>query len=443
MFKLLIMNIMQFQSALDQIKNILKTSPHGMSITEIARTLNKNQHSVGRYLDILLVSGQVEMRTYGKAKVYSLSSRVPLNTLMGGLNDLILDLDADNRIVQVNDHFLTLLKKTRKDLEGKNLSYIPLTEQITETIFASIRSALESGLTDSEVTVQRKDPEIYRQKVIPTVFEDGTSGTIILLENITGRKNAEHALQASEKQFRLMADNIQDGIVIYRNRRLAYMNPRVEEISGYSREELRNLSPLEISAPEDHDRIEQAINGLSATDNMISEIPFWLLRKDGTRRYVSCRITSLRQDSETLLYTIITDMTEWKYTQEALENQLVFLQHMIDTFPNPLFYLDTEGHYLGCNSAFVRMTGRALREIAGKNDREIGGSWEADLLGKYNNDLLGQAGIRTYVGIFHHPDGNDLRVTLQKSTMTTTGGTVTGIIGIVLSSADMNDSPGE
>jgi Mn-dependent DtxR family transcriptional regulator len=71
-----------FQAELDHIKNILKSSTHGMSITEIAHALNKNQHSVGRYLDILHVSGHVEMRMYGKAKVYSLSSRVPLNTLM-------------------------------------------------------------------------------------------------------------------------------------------------------------------------------------------------------------------------------------------------------------------------------------------------------------------------------------------------------------------------
>ena len=59
----------QFQEELDQIKKILKSSHHGMSVTEIARTLKKNQHSVGRYLDILLVSGHVERRMYGKAKV--------------------------------------------------------------------------------------------------------------------------------------------------------------------------------------------------------------------------------------------------------------------------------------------------------------------------------------------------------------------------------------
>src|SRR5512138_1246636 len=108
----------QFKAELDAVKKILKNSSHGMSVTEIARMLNKNQHSVGRYLDILLVSGQVEMRSYGKAKVYSLSSRVPLTMVMGRMGDLILILDADNRVVQVNDQFLRLLGRSRNDLVG-------------------------------------------------------------------------------------------------------------------------------------------------------------------------------------------------------------------------------------------------------------------------------------------------------------------------------------
>jgi PAS domain S-box-containing protein len=429
----------QFQDELENIKKILKSSSHGMSVTEIARTLNKNQHSVGRYLDILLVSGHVEMRMYGKAKVYSLSSRVPLNTMMGGLHDLILVLDNDSRIVQINDQFLQLLKKARKDLLGKDIAYIRFSEPVADIIFSSVRSSLESELMDREIVLTDGYNRVYRQKIIPTVFEDGESGTIILLENITERKSAELALRASEEQYRLLADNIQDGITIYRNKKLTYMNRRIEEIFGYSRDELTSLSPIDITAPEDRDRIEQLLNSCSHTENIPSEVPFWMVRKDGTRRFVSCRITSIQHDNETVLYIVVTDMTEWKHAQDALENQLVFLQHMIDTFPNPLFYLDTQGRYLGCNSAFARMTGKNLGSIAGKTNYEIGGSWEADLFDKYNFDLFERPGIRNYTGTFHQPEGDISKITLQKSTMTTLEGYVAGIIGIILSSEDLKN----
>jgi PAS domain S-box-containing protein len=422
----------QFQTELADIKKILKSSSHGMCVTEIARTLNKNQHSVGRYLDILLVSGHVEMRTYGKAKVYTLSSRVPLNTLMGGLQDLILVLDEDNRIVRINDQFLQLVKKARKDLLGTDITNILSSDPITMKIFSSICSTLESGLTDWEIILDEEGGGVYRQKIIPTVFEDGDSGTIILLENITERKSSEQALRTSEEQFRLMADNIQDGIVIYRNKKLAYMNRRVEEIFGYSGDEFIHLSPLDITAPEERDRIEKVLNHCSSTDTIPPEIPFWMVRKDGTRRFVSCRITSLQHETETVLYIVITDMTEWKHAQDALENQLFFLQHMIDTFPNPLFYIDTRGHYLGCNSAFAGLTGKGIDDLAGKTNAEIKESWDINLFEKFNTDLVKISGVKTYQGPFHHPNGRSSVITIQKSTMTTIGGVVTGVVGIIL-----------
>ena len=61
------------------IKNVLRQNPEGMSVTDIAKALNKNKNTTGRYLDILLISGHVDMRTYGMAKVFTLSQRVPLS----------------------------------------------------------------------------------------------------------------------------------------------------------------------------------------------------------------------------------------------------------------------------------------------------------------------------------------------------------------------------
>ena len=57
-----------YQHELSLIKDLLKKNPEGMSVTDISKALNKNKNTIGRYLDILLISGQVDMRTYGKAK---------------------------------------------------------------------------------------------------------------------------------------------------------------------------------------------------------------------------------------------------------------------------------------------------------------------------------------------------------------------------------------
>ncbi len=414
-----------------QIKEILKNSPQGMSVTEIARALNKNKHSVGHYLDRLLISGHVEMRTYGKAKVFSLSSRIPLNSFMGYAQDLIIVLDRDQRIVRINDQFLDLVKKSRSEILNKNPAFISFPDQTAQTIFSSIRSCLESGVFYKELSVKNDKEQVFFQKIIPTVFEDGERGIIILLEDITQRKSAESALRTSEEQFRLMADNIQDGIVIYENGNAIYTNRRVEEIFGYSMEELATRSPIDLAAPEERTRVMKIIDECSASGNLPSSIMFWIIRKDHTRRYISNRITSIERGDSLVRYIIITDMTEWKQAQDGLIDQLAFLQHMIDTFPNPLFYLDPLGRYLGCNTAFEKLTGKKSEEIAGKTNCEISGSWQGEIFSKNDADLLKRSGIVTYKGLFYQTNGQPSIVTIQKSTLNSVKGVLSGIVGII------------
>jgi len=419
----------QVPDHLARIREILKEAPHGMSVTEIARALDKNNHSVGRYMDILLVSGQVEMRTYGKAKVFTLSSRVPMDSLMGGTQDLLLVLDGDNRIVRINEQFLNLLKRTRGEVLGKNISFIPLSDSSGETVFSTIRASLESGQFDTEFRVT---DQVFRQKIVPAVFEDGQKGMIVLLENITEKKNAGEALRASEEQFRLMADTIQDGMVICRDGVVTYANRRVEEIFGYPREELSLISPADFSDPGERERVDEFLEMLKSPESTPLEITLWIVRKDGTRRYISCRLTSLRHGESTIRYLLITDMTGWKHAQDALENQLGFLQHMIDTFESPLFYVDRQERYLGCNAAFTRLTGKSIEDLAGKTDAEIGGRWPADLFTRGNEALQMYQDAMTCTGEFLHPDGHGTLLTIRKTLLTAQDGTVAGIVGIIL-----------
>ncbi|MDO9325485.1 MAG: PAS domain S-box protein [Methanoregula sp.] len=67
------------------------------------------------------------------------------------------------------------------------------------------------------------------------------------------------AFISSEEKFRRMAENLQDGIIIKENDRVIYANSRIEEIFGYSQKELSALTPQDLAAPEDRERIKQII----------------------------------------------------------------------------------------------------------------------------------------------------------------------------------------
>lgn len=70
-----------------QIKELLEKNPQGLSITSIVSSTRINRNTAGRYLDNLLVSGQVEMRHFGMAKIYSLSQRLPVSSILSISSD--------------------------------------------------------------------------------------------------------------------------------------------------------------------------------------------------------------------------------------------------------------------------------------------------------------------------------------------------------------------
>lgn len=65
-----------------------------------------------------------------------------------------------------------------------------------------------------------------------------------------------------------------------------------------------------------------------------------------------------------------------RQAEEALRGQLQFSQQLIDTIPNPVFYKDREGRYLGCNSTFETFVGKSKNEIIGKTVYDLAPSRE-------------------------------------------------------------------
>ena len=76
----------------------------------------------------------------------------------------------------------------------------------------------------------------------------------MILEDVTEHILAEKEIRESEERFRMMADNIQDGLIILENGKTIYANKRIAEITGYSIKELWAMKPIAIIAPEDREK---------------------------------------------------------------------------------------------------------------------------------------------------------------------------------------------
>ena len=117
----------------------------------------------------------------------------------------------------------------------------------------------------------------------------------------------------------------------------------------------------------------------------------------------------------------------------ALRSQLSFTQQLLEAMPNPVFYKDKEGRYLGCNRAFEAFVGRPREQVIGKRYREVAPSDIASHSESFDQALLAKAGSTTYESTaLDAKDGSAHDILVNKATFLDPGGEIVGLVGSVV-----------
>jgi len=176
-----------------------------------------------------------------------------------------------------------------------------------------------------------RDDEVYWRKdgtSFPVEFwshtvvrEGKTLGAVITFIDITERKQAEAALRKSEERWRSVYENSAIGVALTDlNGRFLAVNRAYEKMLGYTEDELRKLTFLEITEEDYRDDNWQLINELLEGKRQQFQIEKQYRRKDGTLRWVSNNV-SLVPGTESVTRFIMAlseDITQRKQAEAAL-----------------------------------------------------------------------------------------------------------------------------
>ncbi|MGZ5047342.1 MAG: bifunctional diguanylate cyclase/phosphodiesterase [Usitatibacter sp.] len=116
-----------------------------------------------------------------------------------------------------------------------------------------------------------------------------------------------------------------------------------------------------------------------------------------------------------------------------LRAQLSFTQQLIEAMPNPVFFKDREGRYLGCNRAFEKFVGEPRDELIGRTVRDIAGAELAGLTEAADEALLAGPGAQSYeTSMVHGVDGLSHDVIVSKASLVDPSGKIAGLVGVLV-----------
>ncbi len=392
---------------LSRIKNVLKFRSKGMSISEIAHNLKLNRNSVAKYLEILQISGQVEAKKYGTSKVYTLSSRVPVSAMLGFSTDMIIMLDSDRRVLQVNNLFLEFAGVAREVLIGKSVEETDLPFLQGLPIDSALTESAEKKTEIVERKVQHNGKEVsFGIKLVPTIFDDGTHGATVIIEDISDRKAMEKALTESEKLYRGVLNHIQD--VYYRTDRdgnLIMASPSGAALLGYMSIEEgigHNIAEMFYAVPAKRKKfLDNLYRSGSVTDYEIV-----LKRKDGTPLYISTNSHLYYNEFGAVLGVegIFRDITERKRAEESLKKSEELFSNVAQNSPLPIAIIDPDGTYHFINKSFIETFGYDLDDFRMGREwfllafpdpeyrKKVISAWQSD----FKHSSVGEPRPRTY-----------------------------------------------
>ena len=204
--------------------------------------MEMNRNLVAKYLDILLISGQVEMQVIGAAKVYFLSHRVPISSILEFSSDIVIILDSALTIMQVNEPLLVVVKGKKEAFVGRNIREIdhPFLKAIPITAFSSKTDPAQGQVQQFECTMNG-EKDYYKLKRLQTAFEDGSQGITLIIEDITAQVTYQKMLELNEAKYRGIVEDqtefitrfLPDGTLVFVNDAYArYLGKEKEELLG-------------------------------------------------------------------------------------------------------------------------------------------------------------------------------------------------------------------
>jgi PAS domain S-box-containing protein len=278
---------------------------------------------------------------------------------------------VDFQFVDLNEHGAKLISLTKANVIGQNLcELLPINR--TQGFFEKYKQVVETGIPLVEEFSSHTIPGVNASWLHHQVVPLG-DGIAITTRDITERKQAEEALQASEALYRTLAEAMPQLVWTQDvEGKVDYANQQWQQALGVSLEEVGRDGWAHLVHPNDLPKL-LAKQEVSMQNSELREAEFRYRMADGSYRWFLGRCVPVKNEQGQVIKWVgtSTDIHELKQYEQELARQKQRFKTLADNSPDIITRFDRNLRRVYVNSAIEKATGLPPKVFIGKRHDEL------------------------------------------------------------------------
>ena len=322
----------------------------------------------GKIVGIFGIVRDITERVQMQRKLETFNSK--LETILETAMEGIAIVDTAENLTFVNKAFANMLGYTQNELVGMDVKSL-VDEEGARIIRQQTETRRKGKAGRYELFMYRKDGEsrIVQVSGAPLWNEDGSyTGTVGIVADVTERKRTEKALLESQQKFKeFFMGNPEATIYVGPDFCVLDVNPRFEELFGYSLEEIKGKHINDMVVPASLTVEAEMLDAKAGKGYVYHET--LRRKKDGSPISVFVSAAPIRVGTQLIGYVVIYhDISVRKQMEQALRDSEEKFRAISATAKDAIVMMGSDGRVSYWNPAAEKIFGYKKEEAM---DREL------------------------------------------------------------------------
>jgi two-component system sensor histidine kinase/response regulator len=222
--------------------------------------------------------------------------------------------------------------------------------------------------------MHKSGQQIWVESSAVIIDWEGRPATLAFLADLSERRAHEQALLKSEEHHRLVINNVTDGILVVRDERIVFANPRMLQLTGHSPGDAANLHFSAVVHPDDRSMVVDRYMRRMRGETVEPQYNFRVVNQStGATIWAAATVVMIEWEGRPATLTFLTDVSERKRLEDDLKRTLAERETILDNSIVGIVLLTPQGR--------VRWANRAM----------------AEKFGTFGSDYIGNSLERHYV----------------------------------------------